>query len=117
MNPKTARPADAAASAGPRKIDQLAREIGPTNNPKPAELQAPPLLADTAGEDDRTCFGRRPGAATRLRLPWPSEYPADFIAHGGGVAFVRITVVKRDSATGQPTRVARRLQFCEGGNA
>ena len=40
MIQKTKRPAAADATNGPRDPDQLAREIGPTNNLKPAELQA-----------------------------------------------------------------------------
>jgi len=76
-------------------------------------LQAPP---DNRGEDDWTYFRRRPGAAVRTRLPFPNEFPDDFMEYGGGVAFVRITV-ERDAATGEPTRGARSLMFCEGGNA
>jgi hypothetical protein len=71
---------------------------------------------DDCGEDDRTYFGRRPDANERLRLPFQTEF-APCMLEPGRAAFVRISVVKRDAATGRPTRVARRLMFCEGGTA
>jgi hypothetical protein len=67
-------------------------------------------------ESDSDFFRRHPGAAIRNRLPFENEFAAAVLEQGGLTAFVRITVVKRNAA-GQPTRVARRLQFCEGGTA
>jgi hypothetical protein len=75
------------------------------------------MADDDSGESDFDYFRRYPGATARLRLPWPTEFPADFMEQRGGVAFVRITVIKRDVATGRPTRVARSLRFCSGGSA
>jgi hypothetical protein len=114
MIQKTKKPADAATSSG-LQIEQVSTTLNLSNNPKPAKPQAPPLLADTAGEDDWTYFRQRPGATTRTRLPFLNEYPDDFMEYGGGVAFVRITV-ERDQQ-GEPTRGARSLTFCEGGSA
>jgi hypothetical protein len=114
MTDKTKRPADAAASAGPRKIDRLGSKISPPNNPNASTSQAP-CPADTAGESDCAYFRVRASATTRLRLPWPGEYPDDFLQRGGAVAIVRV-IVTRDAA-GRPMRGRRSLLFCEGGSA
>jgi hypothetical protein len=112
MTRKAKRPADVAASAGPRELDHLAREISATNSPKPAELQAP----DSRVESDFDYFRAHPGAATRTRLAFPGEFtPAD-LAEGGGLDCFVIAIVERAS-DGRPTRRARWLQFCQGGNA
>lgn len=113
MTHKTKRPADAATSAGPRVDQRLVRTtITPTNSLKSAGPQATPL-PDDRGEDDWTYFRRRPGAVTRLRLPFEDEYPACVLLPGRP-AFVRIQV-ERD-ANGRLKR-CRSLRFCKGGSA
>jgi hypothetical protein len=81
-------------------------------NSPPAEDARPAPWAD----DDRAYFAAHPDNNERLRLPFPDEFPP-CVLEPGGFAFVRITVIKRDVATGRPTRVARSLRFCSGGNA
>jgi hypothetical protein len=113
MIQKTKRPADVAASAGPREIDQLAREINPTNSPKPDELQA----ADDTGESDHDFFVARPHARHRMiRAAFTGEFPRKILKQGRGHQAVVIVAIERD-ADGRPTRRARSLVFPNGGTA
>ena len=105
------RPAAADATNGPRDPDQLAREIGPTNNPKPAELQAP----DISGEDDLTFFRRRPGISSRKRLAFENEPLPGLLERDDNVAFVSVRV-KRDAA-GLPATIFRAAIYGEWGHA
>jgi hypothetical protein len=78
-----------------------------TSNYFPADACPAP---DDAGEDDFQYFIARPGITTRIRLPFPNEFP------GVQPAYVRISI-ERD-AYDLPKRRARRLLcFCEGGTA
>jgi hypothetical protein len=112
MIQKKRRPPDVASSGGPG-IDQPRN--GQIITPKPARPQAPPLPPDDRGEDDWTFFRARPGAATRTRFALPNEFPADFLEHGGAVAFVRVAVTRDDN--GEPAWAARSVLFCSGGCA
>jgi hypothetical protein len=112
MNHKTKRPADAAASAGPRKTDRLGSKISSTNNANGSTSQAP-CPADDAGEDDWTYFRARPGVNTRTRLPFENEYHACVLLPGRP-AFVHVEI-ERDADRQLKRR--RRLRFCEGGTA
>jgi hypothetical protein len=80
---------------------------------QPAELQEPP---DVTGEDDWAYFRRRPGAVVRVRLPFPREFPDDFLEHDGGTAFFVRIAVSRDAA-GEPVWGARSVTRCQGGRA
>jgi hypothetical protein len=79
----------------------------PAADPRPAP--------DVTGESDYAFFSRRPGISSRTRLPFENEYPVCVLLPGRS-AFVRIVIIKRDD-NGQPTRIARRLSFCNGGHA
>jgi hypothetical protein len=109
---KTPKPAPALHGTPVSKSEQLGGRLDPSNSPNAAALQAP----DNTGQSDYDFFVARPGAIERLRLPFQTEF-APGVLESGRAAFVRIRVVKRDASTGQPTRVARRLQFCDGGRA
>jgi hypothetical protein len=113
---KTKRPADAAASAGPRIDPQrlASTAIDPSNNHSPDRPQAS-CPADNRGEDDWAYFRARPGAAVRTRFALPGEFPSDFLEHGGAIPYVRVAVVRDDN--GLPVWAARSVQFCEGGSA
>jgi hypothetical protein len=113
ISPKRTKPASAETAGELRGIQQLGSRLNPSpNTPSPARLQAP----DDAGESDWAFFRARPGATIRTRLPFPDEFPDDFIACGGGVAFVRVAVVRDDR--GLPVWAARSVMFCiQGGNA
>jgi hypothetical protein len=111
--PKRMRPAAADAANGPR-VDQLARTIDPTNNPKPAELQAP----DDAGESDLAFFRRRPHVNVRTRLPFENEFPPGVI-DADRVAFVHVVTI-RDPLTNEPTTRGRGIFYADssdGGSA
>jgi hypothetical protein len=108
---KRMRPAAADAANGPR-VDQLARTIDPTNNPKPAELQAP----DDAGESDLAFFIKRPDARHRIRSAFENEFPDEFLKQRGGRTAVVIVAIERDAA-GRPTTRGRGLVFPDGGTA
>jgi hypothetical protein len=116
MIQKTKRPADAAASAGPREIDQLAREIDPSNSPKPDQLQAP-LLADTVGESDLAYFRRRPNISSRKRLAFEGEPPAGVLERDeyDNVAFINVRLVR--DAAGKPATILREIVYGEWGTA
>jgi hypothetical protein len=75
---------------------------------------APPM-ADTAGEDDRTYFGRRPDATTRTRLPFPNEFAPELLTRG---AFIHVLLI-RDPLTNEPRTRARAIFYSdiEGGRA
>ena len=91
----------------------IASKARPSNY-SPADAR--PALADDRGEDDWAFFRARPGATIRTRLPFPNEFPADFIACGGGAAFVRVAVTRDDR--GLPVWASRNVMFCiQGGNA
>ena len=110
-SPDTAKPASG-LSAGPvSKIEQVGTELVPSNTPKPAELQAP----DISGESDYAFFSRRPGIDSRIRLPFPDEFPVCVLLPGRP-AFVRVWMIQRDP-DGRPLRRRRALRFCKGGTA
>jgi hypothetical protein len=112
--PKTARPATANGEPA-LNCEQLAGELVSSNTPKAAELQAPPLLADIAGESDYAFFSRRPSVTSRIRLPFENEYPPSVLEPGRS-AFVRIRI-ERDPDGQLKRRARRRLLFCDGGTA
>jgi hypothetical protein len=82
-----------------------------SNTPSLDQLQAP-CPADTAGEDDWQYFRRRKAATTRIRLPFPDEFPVCVLLPGRP-AYVRVWVERAD----RQLKRRRRLQFCEGGTA
>ncbi len=86
----------------------------PANNFKP-NISSRPFAADDAGESDFDFFRARPNARTRNRLPYANEFAPELLDQGGLDCFVHV-IVERDAA-GQPTRRARGLLFCDGGNA
>jgi hypothetical protein len=111
MNHKT-RPATAAAADRSLSIDQ---QLERQTNTATASTSQASYPADDAGEDDWQYFRRRPGATTRTRFPLASEFPDDFLEHGGAVAFVRVAVVR--DGRGQPVWAARSVMFRSGGSA
>jgi hypothetical protein len=77
---------------------------------------APPMV-DDCGEDDFAYFRRRPDVSSRLRLPFPDEFPADVIELARGRSMARgamvvIVVIDRDSA-GNPTTRGRGISFSD----
>jgi hypothetical protein len=111
--PKTAKPAREDSAEPVSKSDQLAREIDPTNNPSPAQLQAP----DDAGESDREFFGRRPHVNSRKRLAFDNEPPPGVLERDEyeNIAFISVRV-KRDAA-GLPATIFRAAIYGRWGHA
>jgi hypothetical protein len=92
----------------------IKRQInGSFNTSNATRPQAPPL-PDIHGEDDWTYFRVRPGAVTRLRLPFENEYPVCVLLPGRP-AVVRV-LIERDVVNGQLKR-RRSLRFCQGRTA
>jgi hypothetical protein len=78
---------------------------------------APPsTMADDRGEDDFAYFTARPHARHRIRAPFPSECPPEFLTHRDGGTAVITVVIERDP-NGRPTRHARGIGFILGGRA
>jgi hypothetical protein len=86
-----------------------------SNNPSLDQLQAPSLLADTAGEDDLAYFRARPGISSRKRLAFENEPPPGALECDDSVAFISVRV-KRD-ATGKPATILRAAIKGEWGRA
>jgi hypothetical protein len=114
ISQKKTKPAIAQTMNGPRDSSSLGSGLDQSNTPSLGQPQAP-LPPDNRGESDWEYFRARPGVATRTRLPFPREYPDDFLEYGGGAAFLHIAVTR--DRNGEPTWCDRRLQFCEGGSA
>jgi hypothetical protein len=112
--PKTAKPASGLSAEPVSKSEQLGGRLDSTNNPKPAEPQAP----DAFGENDELFFRRRPGARQRLRLPFDAELPIEVwqpAAAAGLAAFVIVSMTR--DAEGAPTIISRQFVLAEGGTA
>jgi hypothetical protein len=113
---KTAKPASASHAEPVSKSEQLGGELDLTNNPTPAELQAPCQVDARPApwrDDDRAYF-RANNVTTRIRLPFPDEFRA--VLEPGHDAYVHIIIVERE-ADGQPRRARRRLCLCRSGAA
>jgi hypothetical protein len=72
---------------------------------------------DASGEDDFTFFRRRPHERTRIRSPFPGEFPRKILKQHRGRTAVVIVAVDRDPVTGDPRNRARGVLFVEGGRA
>jgi hypothetical protein len=73
----------------------------------------------SASEDpdsDTAYFLAHRDARTRIRLPFPLEFPRRFLKAGAGRQAIVIVAVHRDAQTGEPTTRARALTFAPGGN-
>jgi len=75
-------------------------------------------MADTdhAAEDDIEFFHRRPYARTRIRAPFPGEFPRKLLRRAQVRELVVLVAIERD-ANGQPMRRGRGVYFTDGGSA
>jgi hypothetical protein len=108
---KTPKPATARHGEPVSNSERLGSPLGRSNNPKPAELQAP----DDAGESDLAFFTKRPSVNERIRLPIANEFPDELLKPG---AFVHVVLV-RDPITNAPRTRARAIFYSDidGGRA
>lgn len=70
---------------------------------------------DDAGEDDASFFRARPQARTRVRVPFPGEFPHRLLKRSRGRQLIVVVTVNRHPVTGEPTRRARAVLFADGG--
>jgi len=75
------------------------------------------LAADDIGEDDWTFFRARPNERSRIRSPFPGEFPRKILKQGRGRQAVVIVAIDRDAVTGEPRTRGRGILFVEGGRA
>jgi hypothetical protein len=79
--------------------------------PRSADFPTAAELCPAPVESDFAYFEARPWARSRIRAPFPDEFPPEFLTHrDGGTAVVIVTVARR--ADGGTTKISRTV-FCD----